>query len=549
MRTKVTGLGDVGLITDRDPHDTPVNGWDRLHNMRCRNGYVAPVAGYADATTGANALTPAATTQDVHIHALGGIEYDGTYTWVFPFDYDDDGGAETIYYWDGTNAPAEITRQISAANVDYTDSSTHLWNVCNFNGVILLNNGQDNPQYWTGDTATKCLPIPYDGSTVWSACDVSETEFDTDGAGGVNDYKAKVIRPFKNYLFALNITEDTTNYPQMVHWSNPADPGSVPDSWDYRTATNDAGRTVLAETDGRVLDAVALGDQLILYKEDAIYRASYIGGQFIFDFDMVTRSHGLWATNCVVDIGNQHVCLGDGVIYTHSGGQPQNILDGKAADAFFSEIDEAQYEKCFVFHRKGENEVWFCYPELGETWCTKAYVWQYASNTWYTRDLPKCSTIKSGIVSADSLGTWDAAEHASKTWEDDAFNVTWGARDYSPIGDTPVAAEQQLVQFTGETTDSVVAEKRGLLLGDHDSWTMVRGLFPESSGDAFSVRIGTQEVIQGAVTWQDAQTFTPGSDYKQDWRISGRVFSVRFSGTGTYKISGYAVDFTPVGRR
>jgi hypothetical protein len=553
MRTRIKGLGDVGLITDRDAHDLPQNGWSTLHNIRCDNGAIEPVVGYEDATTGTSALSPSGTTEDVHVHQLGLIQDDADFYFVFAWDSDDDGDPEKLYTWDGDVGTASVDRTRTTGA--YTGTASDLWVFSEFNGLIIATNGVDAPQYW-GPDLTDFTYLPYDGTTTWvEVAGAGETEFDTDddASSTTNNYKAKVIRPLKNYLFALGITEEVgasktaTFYPQLVHWSNPADPGTVPTSWDYNTASNDAGRTPLPESAGQLLDLIPMGDIGILYTETSYYRVSYIGGEFIWDFDIIASDRGLWATNCAVDIGGgRHVCLGNGVVFMHSGGEPTDILEGFAAKALFDAIDEVEYKKTFLYHRKNEQEVWICYPAAGETWCTAAYVYNYHNRTWHTRDLPPCSSIVDGIITASENADWDS--EAVLDWDSEG-DLDWASRAYSPIADTPIAGGQQLVKFMGETSDSPVAQKEGVLIEDNDDWHMIRRLMPRATGDSMSVQVGTQDVVDGLITWESAQTFTPGTDYKLDERVSSRVFSLRVTGTGTWRLSEIGVDFTKVGRR
>ena len=225
MKVKVTGLGDVGMITDVDASELPVNGWTSLLNVRCKHGRLEPVDGYQDVTSWTNVGS-----EEVYAHTLGTVQTATSFYWVYPYDDDGDGQCEAIYADTGA-AVTDITR--NAGGTAYTGTSTDLWNTCWYNGVIVLNNGEDCPQYWTGDTSDDCVDLPYIAGNTWD-------NTDSGAADGTDEYHAKVIRSFRNFLFALDITETiggtTTNYPQMVHWSSIADPGNLP-SWDYSDAT------------------------------------------------------------------------------------------------------------------------------------------------------------------------------------------------------------------------------------------------------------------------------------------------------------------------
>lgn len=555
MKTTANKLGQFGMVTDHDAHDLPLNAWSSLSNIRCKRGYITPMDGHADVTSVPNPNggldDPFAPGQPIYIHQLAMLATDTNFYIVFPIDSQGTGVANEIWYYDQSTS-LDITREPLFSGVPtktrYTGTVSDLWQMTEFNGMVILTNGVDAPQYWNGDIAEKCSYLPYDGTASWVAVSGSdETEFDTDGDASANPYRAKVIRAFGAYLFALNITEGSTHYPQMVHWSNPADPGTVPSSWDYRSASNDAGRTVLAETNGEVVDAVPLGDQLIIYKEDAIYRCAEVGGQFIFDFELVTKSHGLWAANCAVDIGQRHVCLGDGVVFIHSGGEPKNILEGRDSDLLFDAIDSSQYQKVFLFHHKAENEVWICYPETGNTWANKALIWNYQYDTWYTRDIPNSASIKTGVISTSSAGnTWN---DVTGTWAAGS-DAPWVSRTFSPIGDTAIAASKQLVKFgVGSTSDPVYARRTDILMGNPDDWKMAREIIPHASGDAFAVRIGTQAQIGDSVMWSSQKTFAPGTSRKLNFRETGPVHALLIEGSGNWKISAYTLDFEKAGNR
>ena len=530
-RVTVNDLGAVGLVTDRQAHAIPPNAWDMMNNVRCKNGAIEPIDGYSDVTSESHA----GSTEPVRYHGIVKVQNGSTVTAVCPYDSDDDGDANKIYsFASGTWTGVDRTR----ASGDYAGSGVQ-WNGCAFNGVAILNNGHDAPQYTNGVSA--CADLPWDATTVWSP---------SSGAG-LKQYKAKVIRPFLNYLFALNITDGSTEYPNMVHWSDPADPGAVPATWDYTLTTTDAGRTVLADTGGYVLDACQLGDQLFIYKEDATYRASLVGGNFVFDLDPVFGTRGIYATDCVIDIGQRHAVLGDSVFYVHSGGEPVDVLTGRAASALFDNINPSFHYRTFLAHNPTENEVWICYPDRDSEWPNRALIWNYHDNTFYPRDLPQCSGMvttvvtgsSSGVTWNDLGGTWDAITG----WN---HGGAWDATTYSPIGDTLVAATDQLTQFAdGRTSDDVVALKTGIHPGAPDDLSMLRRVMPHAKGDAFTVSVGTQHDIDGPYGFKTVKSFSPGSDHKIDTRCTSRNFVLQISGSGDWSMSGVTFDAVQAGRR
>ena len=101
----------------------------------------------------------------------------------------------------------------------------------------------------------------------------------------------------------------------------------------------------------------------------------------------------------------------------------------------------------------------------------------------------------------------------------------------------------------GQTSDEVYAEKTDLMPGQVDTEFMLREIIPHADGDAFTVRVGKQDVLDDTVSWEEGQTFTPGTSRKLDFRTSGPVFAIKFSGNGDWRISAYTVDFAKKGTR
>ena len=73
------------------------------------------------------------------------------------------------------------------------------------------------------------------------------------------------------------MTKNGTHYPHMMKWSAAAIPGAIPHSWDSTDVTLDAGEVDIAETPDLMVDALPLGDAMIVYKERSMYAVRYVG--------------------------------------------------------------------------------------------------------------------------------------------------------------------------------------------------------------------------------------------------------------------------------
>jgi hypothetical protein len=155
---------------------------------------------------------------------------------------------------------------------------------------------------------------------------------------------AKVLRPYKNFIFALNITESGTAKPNAYRWSNEAEAGVVPDSW-VPLPTNLAGGNVVSGDSGEIIDGLELGDVFIIYTRASAYEVSFIGGGLVMGQRKFT-DNGLVNRNAVCAFDNYHFCVSNWSIYTHDGHQVEHIADQKVRDFLFQSTTNTDSIRC-----------------------------------------------------------------------------------------------------------------------------------------------------------------------------------------------------------
>jgi hypothetical protein len=375
---------------------------------------------------------------------------------------------------------------------------------------------------------------------------------------------AQVIRTFRYHLFAFDILDCDGRNRRKVWWSHPAEPGEVPITWDPAKPEYDAGFVELSDTAGAILDALTMRDILQIYKEDAVYSASYTGRQDnqIFNFRLVTDSKGIYARGCVCDIGGRHFLVSDGDIYLYDGTNFQSIADERVKKYFFNNVNAVEYKKsyCEFYHRTGE--VWLFFPSLGSTECDRALVWDSNENVWSYREIPDANCATFAVIDTQSGYTWldiiGAQWNTPPTLPDVDPWPQWAlpGLDLALKDSLILGGNQKLYKMdAGNTADGTnmecYARRTHLDLGDKLDWHMVTRILPHAEGDPFRVRLGSQPNITAAVTWTDYQTFDPDTDYKLDFRVSGRLHAIEFSSNAdvAWKVSGYEAEFIKVGRQ
>jgi len=505
-------LGSIGVIYDTDPRNIPDNAWTSIRNVRFIDNAVEKSKGESSVYT-----TPAIDPQ-----WLLPVQTDSSYYWVYP-------SLTKCYVTDGTTN-TNITRQTSSVDVDYSATADIGWNGGAIGGVPIINNGVDDPQMWTPiGTSTKLQSLTWSSGTTWS----SESKV------------ARVIRPFKQFLVALDITSGGTRSRQEIRWSHPADSGTVPSTWDETDTTKDAGQHFLDENGGSLIDCLPLGDTNIIYKDSQTIGMQHIGGQYVFRFYNIFEESGLLTRRCAKPFYGKHFCVTNGDVITHDGNSIDPVFNHKTRDWLFGAIDSDNYERTFVSPNYQKDEMWVCFPESGADFATLALVWNYRDNTTTVRELPTVKHIGYGLVDPAGAANWDAD---SVAWDLDTEQ--WGETDYSPTviknlfaGSTKFYLGDDTEQSDG-TNITATAERVGLDFDEPNLVKYVKRIWPriETTGD-ITFSVGQQMERSDAITWTD-YTFSSG-DSKIDCDVSGRFIAIKISSNTdvSWSLKEYDVDY------
>ena len=513
----VPDVASVGLVVDVDPVLLPPAAWSSVKNVRFEDNGAVKFLGHS--SLGTPSVTP---------YYILPVTKGGTPYWVYC-------GLDKVYSWDGASAHTNITRQLTGADDDYTGTATDYWNGGVFNGVLILNNGVDSPQMWIGSDLAN---LTWDGSNTWDA----------------KGYTALSIRPYKNFLVALNWNDGSTQYPYQVYWSARADPLSVPADWDYADPANDAGIAELAATEGHLVTGEQLRDTFVIYKEDAIHTMTEVGGTFIHQFADLSKTTGILAQRCAKEFYGRHFVLANDDVIVHDGQSLESIASKRIRRELFNAIDPTYYSNAYVVRNLKRNEMWCCFTETGGTLPTRAAVWNWRDNTWAHRDLPSMSHAGFGILpsAVSDSTTWNSDSGA---W--DADTTLWSSRVYNPAAQALVGATaddffllDNTAQFDAVNITSYVV-REGILLDGQQTIKMVRAIYPRATGGAMQISIGHKFDANDNYVWEGPYTFTPATDSKVDVRSTGRFHAVKFAFPGGSEgaLHGYDIEYVQVGAR
>ncbi len=507
----------VGILRDPNPSDVPATSWTDGRNVRFKSGKVAKTSGHERVFgTMPGGRKP--------LYAMPYLTENTPY-WFFGFE--DRIFRTAGYSWQ------DVTRN-DGSPVDYSASTTFTWNGGFSSGVAIMNNGIDPPQ------ALRPFDTYFKDLENWPA-----------------NTRAKIIRPFKNYLIALGVVKNSVEQPTVVKWSSPADPGNVPFTWDITDPTNDAGEAPLADTSGALVDGKKLRDQFILYKEDSVYSMRHVGGTYVFAFQQLFDDVGMLAPNCVAEFDGKHFVVGQGDVYVHNGVQKTSVIEGKMKGYLFQAIKTGGIKSVFVVPDYSNSEMWICFQSSnGESTsgqADRAVIWNWQEDTWTIRDLPDVFFGTIGVVDPRKDENWDSD---ARSWDIDT--TVWGSSTYNPAKTKMllVSHKDSAAYVVGETSlfdgkpFKARIEKTDLYEGDDLYVKNISSITPHIRGDGTcDVYVGSSMLQDSPVTWQGPYRFNIGKSHKVDCRVSGRYIAVRFEfeSVGSWELNGYTIEQTPRG--
>ena len=508
---QIKNAGQIGVNKDLSATELPPAAWTAAQNIRFLDGSAYQFYGHSEVFVG-TPIEP--------FHVLP-VTVAGEKSWLYA-------GAGKIYRVaapGGVATHAEITK----AATTYAGQK-NAWTSTVLGGIPILNNGVNAPQQWllTG----LCTDL-----SAWPAATT-----------------CAVMRSFKNLLVALDVTKAGVRFPYMVKVSHPADPGSVPVTWDVTDATKDALEFDISSGYGYIIDGMELRDSFMIYKTDGCFRMDYTGGAFIVRNQKVLGMSGALNRNCIVALDGMHFVLTGSDVIVHDGQTATSVLDKQTRRFLFNSIDSDRSGLCFCFMNPYLNEVFVCYPEPGSTSCNKAMVWNFLDKTISFRDIPSLNHAQFGALDADVATTFDA-----DTAPFDSDLTSFNASGFTPnlVSVVMASGDAKLYLLDGSTTfngaiPTAYLERSGLHFDAPEAIKMIRSIRPRISGQpgaTVNVSVGYSNEPYGTPIYGPEVPFVIGQSVSCDSIVSGRYMAIKFSSGSAYywRLDSYSIDVQQAG--
>ena len=206
-------------------------------------------------------------------------------------------GTTQIYKFDSNDASLD-----AATTTGYT--AVEGWDVTQFGAKIILANGQNKLQSWTLNSSTNFADLAAAAPT------------------------AKFVTVVKDFVVAGYVPGGEEN---KVYWSD------INDETDWTPgAASQSDFQVMP--DGGDITGLAGGEYGIIFLERAIYRMTYAGSPFFFQFDAISRSLGCISNGSIAQYGGLTYFLADDGFYLCDGQSTKQIGAEKVNRWFFSNV-------------------------------------------------------------------------------------------------------------------------------------------------------------------------------------------------------------------
>jgi len=518
---EVHNIGLKGLSTDPAPWALPPEFITYGVNFRIFTGSIIASGGvekWSDAPINFNPALP------FHVGSTSG-DY-----WLVM-------GRSGIYSFDGSTW-TDVSSILGYGNIGIDQEL--LWTACSMGAIPVVNNPQAQPEFWAPQQPAQVMqPLMFDATETW-----------TD-----KGYSAQIFRSHKNFLFALNLTEGGTEFKDSFRWSHPADINGLPPTWDETDQAFLAGKAALGGDGGEIIDGQSLRDSFCIYSEDSIDVLDYTNDEYVWRRRELSATIGLLSRNCIVEVKGAHFILSNGDIIRNDGNKIESIAHDRIRRSLSATIDINNYNRSYAVRNDSIKEIWFCIPEVGEEYPTLAYIYNWADDSWATRQLdPNIAMANYGSQSEPTL-QWDQYPVES-TWNISAG--PWGSSQRTPIDDTIIGANSLTGTLyimdpgTPDGSFNTVIERTDYPLVSDRQVTTITRVYPHIQGQGtVSIEFGSQDYPGAPVRWQPFVAFNPATTRKIDLRTTGELHAWRFKSIGQegWRLSGFKVEYEMAGLR
>jgi len=284
--------------------------------------------------------------------------------------------------------------------------------------------------------------------------------------------KAAIVETVGNFVFLFNTDESSFGDSPNRWWCS-----AIQDYTDWTPSiATQCATGILTSSYGRIFAGRRFGEQIVVYKERAMYVGTYVGTPIIWDFQQVPGEAGCNSQEAVANIGTPenpvHIFMGADDFWRFDGARPVPIGE-PVKRTIYSRLDKGYSNRIKSLHDRINSRVYFYYPPRGSGGeLTECVVYHYRTNKWGRddRSIEACLEYISGGV------TWDTISFAS--WDTINATLSWGSPFWLSGSTTPAVfnLSHEMESLDGISLDSSFTTGD---IGDDDNYYLLQRVKPK----------------------------------------------------------------------
>ncbi len=387
------------------------------------------------------------------------------------------GSSSNLYKFNAGNLDLEPLTTTGYSNIEY-------WDVTQFGSKVIAANGADKLQSYELGVST---------------------EF-TDLAAAAP--AAKFVTVVRDFVVAANAGVDTNK----VYWSD------INDETDWTPGAASQSDTQLIP-DGGDITGLAGGEYGLIFLERAIYRMSYSGSPFFFQFDAISRTLGCLSPGSITQFGGLTYFLADDGFYVCDGQSVTNIGEEKINRWFFDRVSRQDIKlKMSATIDPIRKLVLWCYPQQSGGYGILAYSISLKRWSFIETTAMSVGTLLSATVTLEQLDNFSASIDALQVSLDDP---QWAGGQLILVG----TSGQKIITFGNSNKAAYVVS------GDiNEGQSMISLAKPIVDGGTASVAIASRNLLSDLVIFGDS--VAADSENRVSLRSNGRYHRVKVTPSG-----------------
>ena len=169
-----------------------------------------------------------------------------------------------------------------------------------------------------------------------------------------------------------------------VAWSVPGDPADYTGSG--AGAANITGQKIVKGMPLR--GGPGNSPSGLFWSADSVLRASFVGGDAIFQFDTISTQSSIMSANSVIEYDGIFFWVGSDRFLSFNG-VVREVPNNMNLNFFFDNLNYEYRQKVFAIKVPRFGEIWWCFPKGTSTEPNHAVVYNVREDTWYDTPLPE----------------------------------------------------------------------------------------------------------------------------------------------------------------